>query len=146
MRELLERAFSRIAAGTILREPIACAADELPLDGAGELRAEYVGNAFHLYCIDFGRGSVPLWAAFVVTLAVSFLRGPAIEPIVVRRIDSWPGLAAVLGRHMLAIGRGLAASIGPIARIVVAPTLFLNPIMRSGLLICPRTVASLLQV
>ena len=77
-----------------------------------------------------------------MTLAVSFLRGPAIEPIVVRRIDSRPGLAAVVGRHMLAMGRGLAASIGPIARIVVAPTLFLNPVMRSGLLICPRTVAS----
>jgi hypothetical protein len=142
MRELLERVFSGIAAGAILREPIACAADELPLDGAGELRAEHVGNALHLYCVDSGPGSIPFWAAFVV--------GWRFRSCVARRLNrslsagsiaGW-GLAAVVGRHMLAMGRGLAASIAPIAGIVVAPTLFLDPVMRSGVLICPRSVAN----
>jgi branched-chain amino acid transport system permease protein len=165
-------------------------------------------------------GGVPFWAAFVITLVVSFLGGMAIERVLVRPVENAPVLAAVVvtiglalifnslagwiysytvqdfqspfpdrpvlgalittrdlgvigvtlvmlfllfaffrftatglamraaaqnpasarlcgipvGR-MLAIGWGLAATIGATAGIMVAPVLFLDPNMMGGVLV-----------
>jgi branched-chain amino acid transport system permease protein len=171
---------------------------------------------------------VPFWAAFVITLAVSFVGGMAIERVVIRPVENAPVLAAVVvtiglllifnslagwlfsytlqefpspfpdrplfgalmttadlgviavtlvmlvllfaffrftetglamraaaqnpesarlcgirvGR-MLAIGWGMAAAIGATAGIMVAPVLFLDPNMMSGVLLYAFTGALL---
>jgi branched-chain amino acid transport system permease protein len=220
MRELLEQVFSGASAGAIyaslsLALVMIYRSTEVVnfAQGAMAMFSTYIAWTL----VEVG---LPFWAAFLVTLTVSFLAGLAIERAIIRRVESGPVLAAVVvtiglllifdslagwlfsytvrefpspfsdrpllgglmttqdlgvigvtlimlllvftffrftktglamraaaqnpesarlcgipvGR-MLAMGWGLAALIGAIAGILVAPVLFLTPGMMSGVLI-----------
>jgi branched-chain amino acid transport system permease protein len=220
MHQFSQQIFSGIAAGAIyaslaLALVMIYRATELVNFAQGEMAMFSTYIAWSLV-----NGGVPFWAAFVITLAVSFLGGMAIERVLVRPVENASVLAAVIvtlalglifnslagwiytytvqdfrspfpdrpllgalitsqdlgvigvtlvmllllftffrftktglamraaaqnpesarlcgipvGR-MLAIGWGLAATIGATAGIMVAPVLFLDPYMMSGVLL-----------
>jgi branched-chain amino acid transport system permease protein len=220
MHQFSQQIFSGIAAGAIyaslaLALVMIYRATELVNFAQGEMAMFSTYIAWSLV-----NGGVPFWAAFVITLVVSFLGGMAIERVLVRPVESASVLAAVIvtlalglifnslagwfytytvqdfrspfpdrpllgalitsqdlgvigvtlvmllllftffrftktglamraaaqnpesarlcgipvGR-MLAIGWGLAATIGATAGIMVAPVLFLDPYMMSGVLL-----------
>jgi branched-chain amino acid transport system permease protein len=220
MHQFSQQIFSGFAAGAIyaslaLALVMIYRATELVNFAQGEMAMFSTYIAWSLV-----NGGVPFWAAFVVTLAVSFLGGMAIERVLVRPVENASVLAAVIvtialglifnslagwiytytvqdfrspfpdrpllgalitsqdlgvigvtlvmllllftffrftktglamraaaqnpesarlcgipvGR-MLAIGWGLAAMIGATAGIMVAPVLFLDPYMMSGVLL-----------
>jgi len=220
MHQLSQQVFSGIAAGAIyaslaLALVMIYRATELVNFAQGEMAMFSTYIAWSLV-----NGGVPFWAAFVITLVVSFLGGMAIERVLVRPVENASILAAVIvtialglifnslagwiytytvqdfqspfpdrpllgalitsqdlgvigvtlvmllllftffrftktglamraaaqnpesarlcgvpvGR-MLAIGWGLAATIGATAGIMVAPVLFLDPYMMSGVLL-----------
>jgi branched-chain amino acid transport system permease protein len=220
MHELLQQIFSGLAAGAIYAS-VALAlvmiyrATDLVNFAQGEMAMFSTYIAWTLVT-----AGLPFWAAFLITLAVSFLGGMAIERVIIRPVENAPVLAAVIvtiglvlifdslagwiysytvqdfpspfpdrpllgalittqelgvicvtlvmlillfvffrftktglamraaaqapesarlcgipvGR-MLAIGWGLAAAIGATAGIMVAPVLFLDPYMMSGVLL-----------
>ena len=220
MHQFSQQIFSGIAAGAIyaslaLALVMIYRATELVNFAQGEMAMFSTYIAWSLV-----NGGVPFWAAFVITLVVSFLGGMAIERVLVRPVENASVLAAVIvtialglifnslagwiytytvqdfrspfpdrpllgalitsqdlgvigvtlvmlvllftffrftktglamraaaqnpesarlcgipvGR-MLAIGWGLAATIGATAGIMVAPVLFLDPYMMSGVLL-----------
>lgn len=220
MHQFSQQIFSGIAAGAIyaslaLALVMIYRATELVNFAQGEMAMFSTYIAWSLV-----NGGVPFWAAFVITLVVSFLGGMAIERVLVRPVENASVLAAVIvtlalglifnslagwiytytvqdfrspfpdrpllgalitsqdlgvigvtlvmlvllftffrftktglamraaaqnpesarlcgipvGR-MLAIGWGLAAMIGATAGIMVAPVLFLDPYMMSGVLL-----------
>ena len=220
MHQFSQQIFSGLAAGAIyaslaLALVMIYRATELVNFAQGEMAMFSTYIAWSLV-----NGGVPFWAAFVITLVVSFLGGMAIERVLVRPVESASVLAAVIvtlalglifnslagwfytytvqdfrspfpdrpllgalitsqdlgvigvtlvmllllftffrftktglamraaaqnpesarlcgipvGR-MLAIGWGLAATIGATAGIMVAPVLFLDPYMMSGVLL-----------
>ncbi len=220
MHQFSQQIFSGLAAGAIyaslaLALVMIYRATELVNFAQGEMAMFSTYIAWSLV-----NGGVPFWAAFVITLAVSFLGGMAIERVLVRPVENASILAAVIvtialglifnslagwiytytvqdfrspfpdrpllgalitsqdlgvigvtlvmlvllftffrftktglamraaaqnpesarlcgipvGR-MLAIGWGLAATIGATAGIMVAPVLFLDPYMMSGVLL-----------
>ncbi len=220
MHQFSQQIFSGFAAGAIyaslaLALVMIYRATELVNFAQGEMAMFSTYIAWSLV-----NGGVPFWAAFVITLAVSFLGGMAIERVLVRPVENASVLAAVIvtlalglifnslagwfytytvqdfrspfpdrpllgalitsqdlgvigvtlvmlvllftffrftktglamraaaqnpesarlcgvpvGR-MLAIGWGLAATIGATAGIMVAPVLFLDPYMMSGVLL-----------
>ncbi len=220
MHQLSQQIFSGLAAGAIyaslaLALVMIYRATELVNFAQGEMAMFSTYIAWSLV-----NGGVPFWAAFVITLVVSFLGGMAIERVLVRPVENASILAAVIvtialglifnslagwiytytvqdfrspfpdrpllgalitsqdlgvigvtlvmllllftffrftktglamraaaqnpesarlcgipvGR-MLAIGWGLAATIGATAGIMVAPVLFLDPYMMSGVLL-----------
>src|SRR5208283_5717561 len=220
MSGLLHQVFSGLATGGIyaslaLALVMIYRATELVNFAQGEMAMFSTYIAWSLV-----NGGVPFWAAFVITLVVSFLGGMAIERVLVRPVENAPVLAAVVvtlalglifnslagwiytytvqdfpspfpdrpllgalittrdlgvigvtlvmlfllfaffrftatglamraaaqnpesarlcgipvGR-MLAVGWGLAATIGATAGIMVAPVLFLDPYMMSGVLL-----------
>jgi len=220
MHQFTQQIFSGLAAGAIyaslaLALVMIYRATELVNFAQGEMAMFSTYIAWSLV-----NGGVPFWAAFVITLVVSFLGGMAIERVLVRPVENASVLAAVIvtialglifnslagwiytytvqdfrspfpdrpllgalitsqdlgvigvtlvmllllftffrftktglamraaaqnpesarlcgipvGR-MLAIGWGLAAMIGATAGIMVAPVLFLDPYMMSGVLL-----------
>ena len=220
MHQFSQQIFSGLAAGAIyaslaLALVMIYRATELVNFAQGEMAMFSTYIAWSLV-----NGGVPFWAAFVITLVVSFLGGMAIERVLVRPVENASVLAAVIvtlalglifnslagwfytytvqdfrspfpdrpllgalitsqdlgvigvtlvmlvllftffrftktglamraaaqnpesarlcgipvGR-MLAIGWGLAATIGATAGIMVAPVLFLDPYMMSGVLL-----------
>ena len=220
MHQFSQQIFSGLAAGAIyaslaLALVMIYRATELVNFAQGEMAMFSTYIAWSLV-----NGGVPFWAAFVITLVVSFLGGMAIERVLVRPVENASILAAVIvtialglifnslagwfytytvqdfrspfpdrpllgalitsqdlgvigvtlvmlvllftffrftktglamraaaqnpesarlcgipvGR-MLAIGWGLAATIGATAGIMVAPVLFLDPYMMSGVLL-----------
>jgi len=220
MHQFSQQIFSGLAAGAIyaslaLALVMIYRATELVNFAQGEMAMFSTYIAWSLV-----NGGVPFWAAFVITLVVSFLGGMAIERVLVRPVENAPVLAAVVvtiglalifnslagwiysytvqdfqspfpdrpvlgalittrdlgvigvtlvmlfllfaffrftatglamraaaqnpasarlcgipvGR-MLAIGWGLAATIGATAGIMVAPVLFLDPNMMGGVLV-----------
>ena len=220
MHQFSQQIFSGFAAGAIyaslaLALVMIYRATELVNFAQGEMAMFSTYIAWSLV-----NGGVPFWAAFVITLVVSFLGGMAIERVLVRPVENASVLAAVIvtialglifnslagwiytytvqdfrspfpdrpllgalitsqdlgvigvtlvmllllftffrftktglamraaaqnpesarlcgipvGR-MLAIGWGLAATIGATAGIMVAPVLFLDPYMMSGVLL-----------
>ncbi|MFY9894539.1 MAG: branched-chain amino acid ABC transporter permease [Xanthobacteraceae bacterium] len=220
MHQFTQQIFSGLAAGAIyaslaLALVMIYRATELVNFAQGEMAMFSTYIAWSLV-----NGGVPFWAAFVITLVVSFLGGMAIERVLVRPVENASVLAAVIvtlalglifnslagwfytytvqdfrspfpdrpllgalitsqdlgvigvtlvmllllftffrftktglamraaaqnpesarlcgipvGR-MLAIGWGLAATIGATAGIMVAPVLFLDPYMMSGVLL-----------
>ncbi len=220
MHQFSQQIFSGIAAGAIyaslaLALVMIYRATELVNFAQGEMAMFSTYIAWSLV-----NGGVPFWAAFVITLVVSFVGGMAIERVLVRPVENASILAAVIvtialglifnslagwiytytvqdfqspfpdrpllgalitsqdlgvigvtlvmllllftffrftktglamraaaqnpesarlcgipvGR-MLAIGWGLAATIGATAGIMVAPVLFLDPYMMSGVLL-----------
>ncbi len=220
MHEFLQQIFSGLAAGAIYAS-VALAlvmiyrATDLVNFAQGEMAMFSTYIAWSLVT-----AGLPFWAAFLITLAASFLGGMAIERVIIRPVENAPVLAAVIvtiglvlifnslagwiysytvqdfpspfpdrpllgalittqelgviavtlvmlvllfvffrftktglamraaaqnpesarlcgipvGR-MLAIGWGLAAAIGATAGIMVAPVLFLDPYMMSGVLL-----------
>src|SRR2546421_709796 len=89
----------------------------------------------------------PYWAAFLATLAISFVGGLLLERIVIRPVEGAPVLTVVivcigLG-WMLAIGWGLASLIGAVAGMMVAPIVTLDPNMMAGILIYAFASATL---
>jgi len=228
MHELLQQIFSGLAAGAVyaslaLALVMIYRATDLVNFAQGEMAMFSTYIAWMLV-----NAGVPFWAAFALTLAVSFLGGMTIERIVIRPVENAPVLAAVVvtiglllifnalagwlftytlqefpspfpdrtlfgalmttrdlgvigvtlamllllflffrftatglamraaaqnpesarlcgipvGR-MLAIGWGLAAAIGAVAGIMVAPVLFLDPNMMGGVLLYAFTGALL---
>ena len=228
MHELLQQIFSGLAAGAVyaslaLALVMIYRATDLVNFAQGEMAMFSTYVAWMLV-----NAGVPFWAAFALTLAVSFLGGMTIERIVIRPVENAPVLAAVVvtiglllifnalagwlftytlqefpspfpdrtlfgalmttrdlgvigvtlamllllflffrftatglamraaaqnpesarlcgipvGR-MLAIGWGLAAAIGAVAGIMVAPVLFLDPNMMGGVLLYAFTGALL---
>ncbi len=220
MHEFLQQVFSGLASGAVyaslaLALVMIYRSTELVNFAQGEMAMFSTYIAWTLV-----NAGLPFWAAFVITLAVSFLGGMAIERIIVRPVENAPVFAAVVvciglllifnslagflftytvqdfpspfpdrpvlgalmttrdlgviavtlimlallfaffrftttglamraaaqnpesarlcgirvGR-MLAIGWGLAALIGATAGIMVAPVLFLDPNMMSGVLL-----------
>lgn len=220
MHQFSQQIFSGLAAGAIyaslaLALVMIYRATELVNFAQGEMAMFSTYIAWSLV-----NGGVPFWAAFVITLLVSFLGGMAIERVLIRPVENAPVLAAVVvtiglalifnslagwiysytvqdfqspfpdrpvlgalittrdlgvigvtlvmlfllfaffrftatglamraaaqnpasarlcgipvGR-MLAIGWGLAATIGATAGIMVAPVLFLDPNMMGGVLV-----------
>jgi len=220
MHQFSQQIFSGLAAGAIyaslaLALVMIYRATELVNFAQGEMAMFSTYIAWSLV-----NGGVPFWAAFVITLVVSFLGGMAIERVIIRPVENAPVLAAVVvtiglalifnslagwiysytvqdfqspfpdrpvlgalittrdlgvigvtlvmlfllfaffrftatglamraaaqnpasarlcgipvGR-MLAIGWGLAATIGATAGIMVAPVLFLDPNMMGGVLV-----------
>ncbi len=228
MHQLLQQIFSGLAAGAIyaslaLALVMIYRATNLVNFAQGEMAMFSTYIAWTLV-----NAGLPFWGAFLITLAVSFLGGMAIERIVIRPVENAPILAAVVvtiglllifnslagwiysytlqefpspfpdrplfgalmttrdigviavtlvvlavlfcffrftttglamraaaqnpesarlcGIHvgrMLAIGWGLAAAIGAVAGIMVAPALFLDPNMMSGVLLYAFTGALL---
>ncbi len=226
MHQLLQQIFSGLAAGAIyaslaLALVMIYRATNLVNFAQGEMAMFSTYIAWTLV-----NAGLPFWGAFLITLAVSFLGGMAIERIVIRPVENAPILAAVVvtiglllifnslagwiysytlqefpspfpdrplfgalmttrdigviavtlvvlavlfcffrftttglamraaaqnpesarlcGIHvgrMLAIGWGLAAAIGAVAGIMVAPALFLDPNMMSGVLLYAFTGA-----
>jgi len=228
MHELLQQIFSGLAAGAVyaslaLALVMIYRATDLVNFAQGEMAMFSTYVAWMLV-----NAGLPFWAAFALTLAVSFLGGMTIERIVIRPVENAPVLAAVVvtiglllifnalagwlftytlqefpspfpdrtlfgalmttrdlgvigvtlamllllflffrftatglamraaaqnpesarlcgipvGR-MLAIGWGLAAAIGAVAGIMVAPVLFLDPNMMGGVLLYAFTGALL---
>jgi len=228
MHELLQQIFSGLAAGAVyaslaLALVMIYRATDLVNFAQGEMAMFSTYVAWMLV-----NAGVPFWAAFALTLVVSFLGGMTIERIVIRPVENAPVLAAVVvtiglllifnalagwlftytlqefpspfpdrtlfgalmttrdlgvigvtlamllllflffrftatglamraaaqnpesarlcgipvGR-MLAIGWGLAAAIGAVAGIMVAPVLFLDPNMMGGVLLYAFTGALL---
>ena len=228
MHQLLQQIFSGLASGAIyaslaLALVMIYRATDLVNFAQGEMAMFSTYIAWTLVNAD-----VPFWAAFFITLVVSFLGGMAIERVVIRPVENAPVLAAVVvtiglllifnasagwiysytlqefpspfpdrpvfgalmttrdigvigvtlamlallaaffrftttglamraaaqnpesarlcgipvGR-MLAIGWGLAAAIGAVAGIMVAPVLFLDPNMMGGVLLYAFTGALL---
>jgi branched-chain amino acid transport system permease protein len=96
MRELLEQVFSGTSNGAIyaslsLALVMIYRSTEVVnfAQGAMAMFSTYI--AWTLVEVGF-----PFWAAFLVTLMVSFLGGLAIERIIIRRVESGPVLAAVV--------------------------------------------------
>src|SRR5207302_470564 len=108
----------------------------------------------------------PYWLAFALTVAIAFVGGLAIERLIIRPVENAPVLAIVIvtlglplraaaqnpaGSRlvgirvgwMLALGWGLAALIGAVAGMMVAPIIFLEPNMMSGILIYAFASATL---
>jgi len=71
---------------------------------------------------------VTVWAFFRFTKLGLAMRGAAFNPVSSR-------LVGVPVARMLALGWGLAASIGAVAGIMVAPIVFLDPNMMAGILL-----------
>jgi len=71
---------------------------------------------------------VVLWAFFRFTSLGLAMRAVAQEPVSSRLVGIRVG-------HMLALGWGLAAAVGSIAGMMVAPIVFLDPNMMSGILL-----------
>ena len=103
------------------------------------------------------------WPAFLLTVLIAFVLGVLIERVVIRPVENAPVLAALyvffrftpLGLAMraaaqnpvssrlvgirvgwmLALGWGLAAAVGAVAGMMVAPIVYLDPNMMAGILL-----------
>ncbi len=96
MHQLLQQIFSGLAAGAIyaslaLALVMIYRATELVNFAQGEMAMFSTYIAWTLV-----NAGVPFWAAFVLTLVVSFLGGMVIERIVIRPVENAPVLAAVV--------------------------------------------------
>jgi branched-subunit amino acid ABC-type transport system permease component len=96
MRELLEQVFSGASNGAIyaslaLALVMIYRSTEVVNFAQGAMATFSTYVAWMLVEVGF-----PFWAAFIVTLTVSFLGGLAIERIIIRRVESGPVLAAVV--------------------------------------------------
>src|SRR5207237_264319 len=89
---------------------------------------------------------VGYWPAFLLTVLIAFVLGVLIERVVIRPVENAPvlavvvvfiGLLVILIRvgWMLALGWGLAAAVGAVAGMMVAPIVYLDPNMMSGILL-----------
>jgi len=96
MHELLQQIFSGLAAGAIYAS-VALAlvmiyrATDLVNFAQGEMAMFSTYIAWTLVT-----AGLPFWAAFLITLAASFLGGMAIERIIIRPVENAPVLAAVI--------------------------------------------------
>jgi len=96
MHQFSQQIFSGLAAGAIyaslaLALVMIYRATELVNFAQGEMAMFSTYIAWSLV-----NGGVPFWAAFVITLVVSFLGGMAIERVLVRPVENAPVLAAVV--------------------------------------------------
>ena len=96
MHQLLQQIFSGLATGAIyaslaLALVMIYRATDLVNFAQGEMAMFSTYIAWTL-----SNAGVPFWAAFLVTLIVSFLAGMAIERIVIRPVENAPVLAAVV--------------------------------------------------
>jgi len=96
MHQLLQQIFSGLAAGAVyaslaLALVMIYRATDLVNFAQGEMAM------FSTYIAwTFVNAGLPFWAAFVITLAVSFVGGMAIERIVIRPVENAPILTAVV--------------------------------------------------
>jgi branched-chain amino acid transport system permease protein len=103
MHELLQQIFSGLAAGAVYAS-VALAlvmiyrATDLVNFAQGEMAMFSTYIAWSLVTVG-----LPFWAAFLITLAASFIGGMAIERIIIRPVENAPVLAAVI----VTIGLGL---------------------------------------
>jgi branched-chain amino acid transport system permease protein len=96
MHQLLQQIFSGLAAGAIyaslaLALVMIYRATDLVNFAQGEMAMFSTYIAWTLV-----NAGLPFWAAFVLTLAVSFLGGMAIERVLIRPVENAPVLAAVV--------------------------------------------------
>jgi len=96
MHQLLQQIFSGLATGAIyaslaLALVMIYRATDLVNFAQGEMAMFSTYIAWTL-----SNAGVPFWAAFLVTLIVSFLAGMAIERIIIRPVENAPVLAAVV--------------------------------------------------
>ena len=96
MHQFSQQIFSGLAAGAIyaslaLALVMIYRATELVNFAQGEMAMFSTYIAWSLV-----NGGVPFWAAFVITLVVSFLGGMAIERVIIRPVENAPVLAAVV--------------------------------------------------
>jgi branched-chain amino acid transport system permease protein len=96
MHQFSQQIFSGFAAGAIyaslaLALVMIYRATELVNFAQGEMAMFSTYIAWSLV-----NGGVPFWAAFVITLVVSFLGGMAIERVIIRPVENAPVLAAVV--------------------------------------------------
>ena len=96
MHQLLQQIFSGLAAGAIyaslaLALVMIYRATDLVNFAQGEMAMFSTYIAWTLV-----NAGLPFWAAFVVTLAVSFLGGMTIERVIIRPVENAPVLAAVV--------------------------------------------------
>jgi branched-chain amino acid transport system permease protein len=96
MHQLLQQIFSGLATGAIyaslaLALVMIYRATDLVNFAQGEMAMFSTYIAWTL-----SNAGVPFWAAFLVTLVVSFLGGMAIERIIIRPVENAPVLAAVV--------------------------------------------------
>jgi branched-chain amino acid transport system permease protein len=96
MHQLLQQIFSGLASGAIyaslaLALVMIYRATDLVNFAQGEMAMFSTYIAWTLVNAD-----VPFWAAFFITLVVSFLGGMAIERVVIRPVENAPVLAAVV--------------------------------------------------
>src|ERR1700752_3017912 len=103
MHERLQQVFSGLAAGSIYAS-VALAlvmiyrATDLINFAQGEMAMFSTYIAWSLM-----NAGLPFWAAFVLTLAVSFLGGMTLERIVIRPVEHAPVLASVIVTIALAL-------------------------------------------
>ena len=103
MHQFSQQIFSGFAAGAIyaslaLALVMIYRATELVNFAQGEMAMFSTYIAWSLV-----NGGVPFWAAFVITLVVSFLGGMAIERVIIRPVENAPVLAAVVVTIGLAV-------------------------------------------
>ena len=96
MHEFLQQVFSGLASGAVyaslaLALVMIYRSTELVNFAQGEMAMFSTYIAWTLV-----NAGLPFWAAFVITLAVSFLGGMAIERIIVRPVENAPVFAAVV--------------------------------------------------
>src|SRR5579863_4865279 len=96
MHQLLQQVFSGLAVGSIygsvaLALVMIYRATDLINFAQGEMAMFSTYIAWTLV-----NAGLPFWAAFVITLAVSFLGGMTIERILIRPVENAPVLAAVV--------------------------------------------------
>jgi branched-chain amino acid transport system permease protein len=96
MHQFSQQIFSGLAAGAIyaslaLALVMIYRATELVNFAQGEMAMFSTYIAWSLV-----NGGLPFWAAFVITLVVSFLGGMAIERVIIRPVENAPVLAAVV--------------------------------------------------
>jgi len=96
MHQFLQQVFSGLAAGAIyaslaLALVMIYRATDLVNFAQGEMAMFSTYIAWTLV-----NAGVPFWAAFVITLTVSFLGGMTLERIVIRPVENAPVLAAVI--------------------------------------------------
>ncbi len=88
------------------------------------------------------------WVAFPIVLAIAFAGGVTIERVLIRPVENAPvltiviivnpdssRLAGVRVGWMLALGWGIAAVLGAVAGMMIAPVVFLDPNMMQTILL-----------